>query len=124
MNGSRIVGEVRVVGSGLLGASVGLGLRAAGVDVILADASPANLRLAIDYGAGRPAKDTDNPTLIVVAVPPDVTASVIAAAEPAITTVSFGDGTDVGGGTLLGPVSTISGWSVRPRLTLATLESV
>jgi prephenate dehydrogenase len=78
MNGSRIVGEVRVVGSGLLGASVGLGLRAAGVDVIVDDASPANLSLAIDYGAGRAARDTDNPTLIVVAVPPDVTATVLA----------------------------------------------
>ncbi|TXN27948.1 prephenate dehydrogenase [Lacisediminihabitans profunda] len=76
---SRIVGEVRVVGAGLLGASVGLGLRAKGVDVIVHDASPANLRLAIDYGAGRAARDTDNPTLIVVAVPPDVTAAVIAA---------------------------------------------
>ncbi|MES2172266.1 MAG: prephenate dehydrogenase [Actinomycetota bacterium] len=78
MNGARIVGEVRVVGSGLLGASIGLGLRAAGVDVIVDDASPANLSLAIDYGAGREARDTDNPTLVVVAVPPDVTATVLA----------------------------------------------
>jgi prephenate dehydrogenase len=72
------VGEVRVVGSGLLGASVGLGLRAIGVDVIVADASPSNLSLAVDYGAGRPARDTDDPTLVVVAVPPDVTAQVLA----------------------------------------------
>jgi prephenate dehydrogenase len=79
MNGSRIVGEVRVVGSGLLGASIGLGLRAVGVDVIVADASPSNLSLAIDYGAGRAARDTDDPTLIVVAVPPDVTSQVLAA---------------------------------------------
>ena len=79
MNGARIVGEVRVVGSGLLGASIGLGLRAVGVDVIVADASPSNLSLAIDYGAGRAARDTDNPTLVVVAVPPDVTAQVLAA---------------------------------------------
>ncbi len=78
MNGARIVGEVRVVGSGLLGASIGLGLRAAGVDVVVDDASPANLNLAIDYGAGREARDTDNPTLVVVAVPPDVTATVLA----------------------------------------------
>jgi prephenate dehydrogenase len=78
MNGSRIIGQVRVVGAGLLGASVGLGLKALGVDVIVHDASPANLSLAIDYGAGRAARDTDNPTLIVVAVPPDVTASVVA----------------------------------------------
>ncbi|ERK69867.1 hypothetical protein N136_03808, partial [Leifsonia aquatica ATCC 14665] len=38
---SRLTGPVRVVGAGLLGASVGLGLRARGVDVLLADASPA-----------------------------------------------------------------------------------
>lgn len=79
MSVSRLVGQVRVVGAGLLGASIGLGLRAKGVDVIVHDSSPANLSLAIDYGAGRAASDTDAPTLIVVAVPPDVTALVIAA---------------------------------------------
>ncbi len=51
---SRLAGPIRVVGAGLLGASVGLGLRARGIDVLLADASPAHLRLAVDYGAGRP----------------------------------------------------------------------
>jgi prephenate dehydrogenase len=79
VTGSRLVGQVRVVGAGLLGASVGLALRAKGVDVIVADQSPAQLSLAIDYGAGRRAEDTDNPELIVVAVPPDVTAAVVAA---------------------------------------------
>lgn len=78
MVGSRIAGPVRVVGAGLLGASVGLGLRAKRVEVILADASPANLRLAVDYGAGRAAQPGDEPQLIVVAVPPDVTAAVVA----------------------------------------------
>jgi prephenate dehydrogenase len=79
VSGSRLVGEVRVVGAGLLGASVGLALRHKGVDVIVHDSSPAQLSLAIDYGAGRAALDTDNPTLIVVAVPPDVVATVVAA---------------------------------------------
>lgn len=78
MNGSRIVGQVRIVGTGLLGASIGLGLRSQGVDTIVHDASPGALSLAIDYGAGRAAKDTDDPSLVVVAVPPDVTASVVA----------------------------------------------
>lgn len=68
---------VRIVGSGLLGASIGHALRAHGVDVVLADASPAQLRLAIDYGAGRATSDADAPGLIVVAVPPDVTARVV-----------------------------------------------
>jgi prephenate dehydrogenase len=74
----RTIGPVRIVGAGLLGASVGLGLRAKGIDVIVQDASPSNLSLAVDYGAGRRAADTDNPALIVVAVPPDLTAEVVA----------------------------------------------
>lgn len=79
MTESRIRGQVRVVGTGLLGASVGLGLSARGVDVILADSSKANLTLAIDYGVGRRAEASDSPSLVVVAVPPDVTADVVAA---------------------------------------------
>ncbi|WP_350351982.1 prephenate dehydrogenase [Microbacterium sp. A8/3-1] len=75
----RLSGTVRIVGAGLLGASVGHALRAKGVDVVLTDASPAQLRLAVDYGAGRLAADDDTPVLIVVAVPPDVTADVIEA---------------------------------------------
>jgi prephenate dehydrogenase len=75
---SRLIGPVRVVGAGLLGTSVGLGLTARGIDVILADASPTNLSLAIDYGAGRAAQPDDAPQLIVVCVPPDVTADIVA----------------------------------------------
>lgn len=75
----RLSGTVRVVGAGLLGSSIGHALRAKGTDVVLTDASPAQLRLAIDYGAGRAAADDDRPSLIVVAVPPDVTADVIQA---------------------------------------------
>ncbi|MFP3464562.1 prephenate dehydrogenase [Leifsonia sp. SIMBA_070] len=75
---ARLAGPVRVVGAGLLGASVGLGLRARGVDVLLADASPAHLRLAADYGAGRIDDGGVEPALIVVAVPPDLTGRVVA----------------------------------------------
>jgi prephenate dehydrogenase len=112
---SRLVGPVRIVGVGLLGTSIGLGLRARGIDVILADASPTNLSIAIDYGAGRAAApaapaapntaaaanaaaapnaaaaanapnaanaanaaNPDAPQLIVVCVPPDVTAEIVA----------------------------------------------
>lgn len=78
MSDRRLQGPVRIVGAGLLGASIGLALRARGVDVILADASPSNLRLAVDYGAGRRAAEGDNPELIVVCVPPDVTAATVA----------------------------------------------
>lgn len=76
---ARLSGTVRVVGAGLLGSSIGHALRTKGVDVVLADASPAQLRLAIDYGAGRAAREDDAPRLVVVAVPPDVTADVIEA---------------------------------------------
>ncbi|HSP52416.1 MAG TPA: prephenate dehydrogenase [Cryobacterium sp.] len=75
---SRLIGPVRVVGAGLLGTSIGLGLRARGIDVILADASPTNLSIAVDYGAGRAAIAGDLPQLIVVCVPPDVTAEIVA----------------------------------------------
>ncbi|MFB8386974.1 prephenate dehydrogenase [Microbacterium sp. NPDC055910] len=73
----RVHGTVRIVGAGLLGASIGHALSALGVDVALDDTSPSQLRLAVDYGAGRAARDDDDPTLVVVAVPPDVTADVI-----------------------------------------------
>ncbi|MFJ4045595.1 prephenate dehydrogenase [Microbacterium sp. NPDC089987] len=76
---ARLSGTVRVVGAGLLGSSIGHALSAKGIDVVLADASPSQLRLAIDYGAGRAARHDDAPRLIVVAVPPDVTADVIEA---------------------------------------------
>ena len=76
---SRTTGTVRIVGAGLLGSSIGHALRQHDVDVVLADASPSQLRLAIDYGAGRAARADDRPRLIVVAVPPDVTADVVQA---------------------------------------------
>lgn len=85
---ARLTGPVRIVGTGLLGTSIGLALTARGIDVILDDASPAQLRLAIDYGAGRSSSAHDSPQLIVVCVPPDVTSRVIAAelaAHPAAT---------------------------------------
>jgi prephenate dehydrogenase len=74
----RLAGQVRIVGSGLLGTSIGLRLRQHGVDVILDDVSPAARSLAVDYGAGRVPADDDQPTLVVVAVPPDVTATIVA----------------------------------------------
>jgi len=78
MTSARTRGPVRIVGAGLLGASIGLALREKGVEVILADASKAAVRLAADYGAGRPAADGDAPALIVVAVPPESVAELVA----------------------------------------------
>lgn len=86
MTPTRTNSPVLVVGTGLLGTSVGLGLRRLGVDVLLSDSSPSALRLSVDYGAGRPAthrtafeaSDADTPRIVVVCVPPDVTAEVVA----------------------------------------------
>ncbi len=73
-------GPVRVVGTGLLGASIGMALRAVGVDVVLADPSRTTVLLARDLGAGRlPADGDEPPRLVVVAAPPDVTADVVLA---------------------------------------------
>src|SRR5699024_2679218 len=74
---------VRIVGTGLLGASLGLALRAHGIDVRLADTSPVSLALARDLGAGDidgsddDGSAPDGPALVVVATPPDVAAEVV-----------------------------------------------
>ena len=54
-------GPVRVVGTGLLGASIGLALRGLGVDVVLHDPSRVTVLLARDVGAGRLAEPGDPP---------------------------------------------------------------
>lgn len=75
---ARTTGLVHVIGAGLLGASVGLGLRERGVDVTLEDVSPTTVALAADYGAGRIRTAADaEPALVVIATPPDVTADVV-----------------------------------------------
>lgn len=79
MSETTSIGPVRIVGVGLLGTSIGLALRQHGIDVQLADMSPTNVRISADYGAGRPAAASDEPDLVVVCVPPDVTAAVVEA---------------------------------------------
>lgn len=79
MTSARLTGTIRVVGAGLLGTSIGLALSKLGLDVVIEDASPANEKLAIDYGAGRLAAASDAPGLVIVCVPPDVTSKVVAA---------------------------------------------
>ena len=70
--------RVHIVGTGLLGTSAGLALRARGVHVTLEDSSPSALSLAVDYGAGQaPGSGEDEPDLIIVATPPDVVGDVI-----------------------------------------------
>ncbi len=76
----RLTGPVLVVGTGLLGTSVALACRRAGVETLLADVSAEHLRTASGLGAGRPLRDDDAPQLVVVAVPPDHLADAVAAA--------------------------------------------
>src|ERR1700742_2726357 len=74
---TELTGPVEVVGTGLLGTSIALALRRAGLEVLLADESPDHLRTASRLGAGRPATPDDRPQLVVVAVPPDHLGAVI-----------------------------------------------
>ena len=70
--------RVHVVGSGLLGTSLGLALRRHDDDVTLEDTSPTAAALARDLGAGRLPEGEVDPDLVVVATPPDVTAACVA----------------------------------------------
>lgn len=62
--------QVLIIGSGLIGTSLGLALSARGVAVAVTDTDPKVLRESVARGAGRLARDDDDPDLVVVAVPP------------------------------------------------------
>ncbi|MDO5079729.1 prephenate dehydrogenase [Buchananella hordeovulneris] len=73
-------GPVLIIGTGLLGTSIGLALQPE-VPVQLRDISPAGAALARDLGAGSLASPhAPPPHLVVVATPPDVTGAVVVAA--------------------------------------------
>src|SRR5699024_8551549 len=87
----RWIVRVHILGSGLIGASLGLALSDKRPHVSLEDTSPTAQQLAADLGAGRvkpardaevdePTEDTFRPDIVVVATPPDVAARVIATA--------------------------------------------
>lgn len=76
-----IDGSVLVIGTGLIGTSVALSLRRAGVDVVLSDVDAEHLAVARAAGAGRDLSDADRPAIVVVAVPPRHASSVLAAAS-------------------------------------------
>jgi prephenate dehydrogenase len=72
--------HVRIVGTGLIGTSLGIALCGKGFRVSLHDTSPTAVALARDLGAGVLAAEvSDPPWLVVVASPPDVTAPLVAA---------------------------------------------
>ena len=72
-------GVVEVVGTGLIGTSVGLAATAAGFQVLLRDADPEHVAHAVERGAGQAVGEGSLiPGLVVVAVPPSVAAAVVA----------------------------------------------
>lgn len=74
---TSFTGEVRIVGAGLLGTSIGLALTKQGIDVAISSKSNKSVELAVSYGAGRAAHQDDSPRLIVVCVPPQLTAQIV-----------------------------------------------
>ena len=75
--------KVAVVGTGLIGTSIALALRAHDATVWLADADPAAARLAADLGAGEllPDATNDPADIAVIAVPPAAVAATLAEAQ-------------------------------------------
>ncbi len=77
------VGPVLIVGTGLIGTSIALALRERDVEVWLSDPSPVTLALASDMGAGTPigpdisSAQAEEPTLVVVAAPPDLVGGLV-----------------------------------------------
>jgi prephenate dehydrogenase len=82
---------VLVVGSGLIGTSVGLALRSRGVVVHLSDAEPGRAALAADLGAGSSGSPEQEPALVVVAVPAPEVPAVVNALGRKYLTSSFSD---------------------------------
>lgn len=112
--------RVHIVGTGLIGASLGIALSRLGVHVTLQDASPTSAALARDLGAGLLAGGSTNgadgahgssdpagtldpdpdPDVVVVATPPDVTAAVVADALGRWPEATVADVASVKGGVL------------------------
>jgi len=74
---TELRGPVRIVGTGLIGTSIGLALGRLGVVVELVDADPENALMAERIGAGARLVQIE-PQLVVVSVPPDHVGEVIA----------------------------------------------
>lgn len=76
----QLSGPVLVVGAGLIGTSVALALTRAGVATYLRDADRTVAHIAASRGAGSDSELPADPTLVVVATPPDALGAEIAAA--------------------------------------------
>lgn len=84
-----------VVGAGLIGTSVALAARGAGATVWLHDVDAAQVELAVARGAGRPGLPSEEPELVVVAVPPSHTTTVLSSLMSRYISTTFTDTTSV-----------------------------
>jgi len=73
-------GAVLVIGTGLIGTSVALALAGQGRQVWLQDADAQALAVAVGRGAGLEGPPAEDPAVVIVAVPPLSSASVVAGA--------------------------------------------
>lgn len=89
------LGPVLIVGTGLLGTSIGQSLRRAGVEVLLEDIDPSSAWTAAQMGAGTPLAEDDDPRTVVVAVPPRHAGRVIAEAAARFPRATITDVTSV-----------------------------
>jgi prephenate dehydrogenase len=69
--------SVLVIGSGLIGASIGLALRQRGLQVWIDDVDPDAVAVAAGRGAGTPGRPASDPDVVFVAIPPLQAAEVI-----------------------------------------------
>lgn len=69
--------RVLIVGSGLIGTSIGLALSGRGHTVWLDDANADHVQAAVDMGAGQPMTTDAVPEVVVIATPPRTVATVI-----------------------------------------------
>src|SRR5262245_17609845 len=79
MSDHPALGSVLVVGTGLMGTSVALALRAHDVDVYLTDRDPAVAEMAAAFGAGEVATAATPPAdLAVIGAPPGAVPAILA----------------------------------------------
>jgi prephenate dehydrogenase len=86
-----VLSRVGVVGAGLIGGSIGLALSAAGVEVLLRDADPEQVRLAGALGGGRPWEAGETVDHAVLAVPPHAVAGALLQVQEAGTATTTSD---------------------------------
>ena len=92
---SILTGPVLIVGTGLIGTSIGLSLRRAGIDVLLDDVVPGQAIVARELGAGELVSEESLPQLVIVSVPPRHAAETIARVSMAFPDAVITDVTSV-----------------------------